>query len=181
MDSLPRLRADAKQSYDQLVKAADIIFSSQGSAATLQAIAKKAGVGIGTLYRHFPDRKSLLEVVYVDKLNNLINKAFDALGSKRPDQALEDWLKMIIDYSAAYGGFRDLMLLEVRDKDSQLISAGSALLSKAQNSGLTRSDITTDDLLQLISAITTTAADQDSKRSDTLLSIMIAGLKPSNQ
>lgn len=178
MDNPLNLRADAQRNYNLLIKAAGTIFSVQGSSATLDTIAKQAGVGIGTLYRHFPTRKSLLEALYADKLTSLTDKASDLLASTPPDQALAAWLKTTLDYTAKYGGFRDLMSLIMDDEDSSVIAAGSRLLSEAQKSGSLRADVTIDDLLQLVSGITSNASDEELERSNVLLSVIVAGLKP---
>jgi AcrR family transcriptional regulator len=175
-NALP-IRADAQRNYDRLVEAAHAVFAMQGAQATLDGIAKQAGLGIGTLYRHFPTRKSLLEAVFADKIASLVNKVPSLLQETSADTALTSWLKTTVDYSAKYAGFSDLMGIMTKDENSPLAIAGSKLLSEAQKTGVLRSDITILDLLQLVYGIVGDTSSKELKRTDKLLSIVIAGLK----
>ncbi len=173
------MRADARRNYNRLIQAAEAIFSIQGTFTPLEAIAKRAGVGIGTLYRHFPTRKVLLEAVYSNEITDLTTRAHSLLVAKSPDKALSNWLQMTIEYATKYGGFSDLMSLIVEDKDSVLVLAGSSLLKRAQKNGTLRDDVTIFDLLHLINGIV--ANDNpasDLQRMNRLLSVIMAGLKP---
>jgi len=172
------LRADARHNYDRLLQAAKTIFSSGQSFAPLDSVAKRAGVGIGTLYRHFPSREALLEAVYADKVADLAAKAQSLAAQNTPDKALAAWLRATIEYSKQYGGFNDLMSLAVKDKHSPIAAAGNSLLKKAQKTGLLRNDVTIFDLLQLVQAITVSDVTKDDiRRVDTLLSVVLSGLQ----
>ncbi|HUB93694.1 MAG TPA: TetR/AcrR family transcriptional regulator [Verrucomicrobiae bacterium] len=176
-DGVAVLRADAQRNYDRLIHTATTIFEVQGASATLESIAKGAGVGIGTLYRHFPTRRALLEAVYADRVAKLVARVPSLLQKMSPDKALLSWLEMTVDYSLQYGGFSGLLEVASKEKDSPITSAGSQLLTKAQEAGLLRNDVTMVDLLRLINGIVVDIAPEDVKRTNTLVSVIITGLK----
>lgn len=173
------LRADARRNYDHLLRTAENIFSAQGASATFESIAKQAGVGIGTLYRHFPTRKMLLEAVYADRIAILVGRASSLLLTNSPDKALVAWLQMTVKYITEYSGFDDLLSLTLEDGASPVVSAGSSLLVKTQKAGLLRKDVTIVDLLRLVNGIVASnATPGELKRIDGLISGIVAGLKP---
>ncbi len=171
------LRADARRNYDRLISAGMASFEKQGATATLEGIAKRAGVGIGTLYRHFPTRRVLLEAVYADKISTLISEASSLLQKTSPDKALLAWLQTLVDYSTQQSGFSGLMELASKESDSPIALAGSTLLVKAQEAGLVRKDIAMTDLLRLMNGIVSDMSPEDSKRTDILVSVVVSGLK----
>lgn len=168
------LRADAQRNYNRLLQAAEKVFLKNGSATTLESIAKQAGVGIGTLYRHFPTRKSLLEAVYAPKITALIDKVPALLQKTTPEEALARWLQLLVDYSVRFGGFSNVIALSLQDSRSPLIAAGAKMLTNAQRAGTVRSDITIIELLRLITNIISEGAPKETEK---LLSIVVAGLK----
>ena len=91
----PPKRADARRNYEKLIEAARAAFADSGSQASLEEIARRAGVGIGTLYRHFPTRQALLEAVYVDEVEALSRSA-DELADLPPWDALAEWLRRYV-------------------------------------------------------------------------------------
>src|SRR5215472_9156815 len=91
------LRADARRNYERLVTAARQVFSDQGGGASMEAIAKQAGVGVGTLYRHFPKRIDVVEAVYRDDVDVLIGTAERGLTELDPWEALEAWLRAYVE------------------------------------------------------------------------------------
>ena len=106
-DSPRPLRADAQRNRDRLLQAAVRAFSEQGADVTLDAIAKAAGVGIGTLYRHFPTREALVEAAYRNELARLCDSA-PALAAGAPaDEALRTWMDRFVDYVATKRGMAD--------------------------------------------------------------------------
>lgn len=171
------MRADAKRNYDHLLQTAATAFSVDGAAATLEHIAKSAGVGIGTLYRHFPTRRSLLEAVYGDKITSLISGVPDLLRSYAPDKALASWLRSVVDYSQKYGGFSSLVEMMTEEKNSALLSAGSEILQKAQDGGLLRRDISIRDVMQLVNGLMIDSTPEEIERSKKLLDVIISGLR----
>src|SRR5580765_2241253 len=90
------MRADARQNYQRLVTAAGVAFSEHGPAVSLEDVAKSAGVGIGTLYRHFPNRQALLEAVYREQVQVLCGRAGELLAAKSPEDALITWLRAVL-------------------------------------------------------------------------------------
>src|SRR6476619_663711 len=103
------LRADAQRNRDLLLSAAVEAFSECGLEATLDAIAKKAGVGIGTLYRHFPTREALVEAAYRTELDKLCDAAPTLLAQLSPERALRAWMDRFVDYMTAKRGMAEAL------------------------------------------------------------------------
>lgn len=154
------MRADAKKNYGQLLAVAREVFAEQGANASLRDIARRAEVGLGTLYRHFPTREALLET--------LLRASFDALAAKAkklelsdvPDGALVSWLQETIAFTHERRGIIALMMGAIEDPDSALHAscvtlraAGAALLARAQAEGKARTDLTGEELFDLIAAL----------------------------
>src|SRR4051812_43676824 len=99
-------RADARRNYEKLLAAARDAFTEDGSAASLEDIARRAGVGIGTLYRHFPTRQALLEAVYLDEVDALCHSA-TAFSEQEPWEALAAWLHRLVAYVATKQALAD--------------------------------------------------------------------------
>jgi AcrR family transcriptional regulator len=178
------LRADARRNHDLLVEAARKIFADQGGGASMEAIAKQAGVGVGTLYRHFPKRIDVVEAVYRDDVDVLVGVAqSDAVASDRW-AALEAWLRAYVSYARSKRTFLN-ELHEAFEKNPDLKSASrdriwaacDAVLTRAQEAGVARGDIDGGDLMQLVSpmCMNSTLTEDQSKR---LLSMVLDGLRP---
>src|SRR6266567_6499240 len=142
------MRADARRNYGRLLAAALAAFSEQGAdTASLEEIARRAGVGIGTLYRHFPTRQALLEAVYRDQVDALRARADELLGSLPPDAALAAWLRDLLEFGRTKRRLTSA-LLTTHSKDSELISSCSSVmrgavtdvLTRAQQAGAVRAD-----------------------------------------
>ncbi|WP_432824271.1 TetR/AcrR family transcriptional regulator [Dactylosporangium sp. CA-092794] len=103
------MRADARENYDRLVSVAAGAFARDGGDATLKAIAREAGVGIGTLYRHFPTRESLVDAVYRAETQRLCDAATDLLGERAPLDALREWALRFLDYMATKEGMAEVL------------------------------------------------------------------------
>jgi AcrR family transcriptional regulator len=175
-------RADARRNYDKLIAAAQDAFAELGTSASLEEIARRAGVGIGTLYRHFPSRQELLEAVYVEEVEEVCRSAED-FGDLPPWEALTSWLHNLV----AYVGRKHALATELwnyLDRDAEffrgcrtaLFAAGEPLLARAQEAGAVRSDVNLDDILQLVGGIgknPTTPPDQVEK----VLDIALDGLR----
>lgn len=104
-----QLRADARRNRDRLLEVAADAFARDAATATLKAIAKEAGVGIGTLYRHFPTREALVEAVYRSETQRLCNAAPDLLEQLSPVEALRAWTSQFLDYMATKSGMADVL------------------------------------------------------------------------
>ncbi len=176
IEQKPPLRVDAQRNYELLLRTAEKVFVKSGPGVALDVIAKQAGVGIGTLYRHFPNRDSLLQAVYAPRLSAVIARA-SALLTTPPDKALSEWLRMIVRFSEEYTGFSSVIRQASTDSNSELAQAGSRLLDSAQQAHSIRSDITIADILRLVSALTNDMTKEEVKRVDSLIEVIVSGLR----
>ena len=150
-------RADALRNRDLLLEAARSVFSAGGPEASLEAVARTAGVGIGTLYRHFPTREALFEAVYRHEVQQLADLAERLKKETRPIEALRQWMRSIVKFVATKKGMSTALALAV-SKDSDLVSYSSdrltraigVLLEQAIAAGEVRSDVSPEDLLRAI-------------------------------
>ena len=154
------LRADAKRNREQLVAAARAAFTEHGSAASLEDIARRAGVGVGTLYRHFPNRQALIEAVYVDEVEALCRSAADEVDGSSWD-ALVHWFNRFVDYVATKRALVDEMVATLgqdarifRTCHDAIFAAGSPLLQRAIDDGFVRPDAEWMDVIRMIGGIT---------------------------
>jgi AcrR family transcriptional regulator len=182
------MRADAQRNYARLLSAAMAAFTEHGADDTsLEEIARRAGVGIGTLYRHFPTRQSLLEAVYRDQVEALRARADELTGSAAPGEALAAWLRALMTFSSTKQSLTSALLATI-GKESDLLSACSkviwdaadVLLKRAQQAGAVRADADARDLIRLVHAvnIATRRAPADPGQSERLLGLILDGLRP---
>lgn len=173
-------RKDAARNYDALLAAAREAFAEHGAEASLEDIARRAGVGIGTLYRNFPTRRHLFETVYADDVNTLVQVAQN-LADEEPWQALTTWLDRFAYYMVTKRAVREALNDEseifAACRDS-MYAAGGPLLERAQEAGRARRDMDFVDLLRMV-GITATAFDDDAQR-DRVLSIALDGVRVSH-
>ncbi|MEU2426421.1 helix-turn-helix domain-containing protein [Streptomyces sp. NPDC007851] len=159
-------RKDAARNYDALVTAAREAFAEHGADVSLEDVARRAGVGIGTLYRNFPTRRDLFESVYADEVNALCRAAVELTGQE-PWEALTSWLDRFTGYMVTKRAVREAL-----NDESEIFSAcresmyaaGGPLLERAQKAGVVRTDMEIGDLLRMVSGITATAFDDDTQR-----------------
>ncbi len=181
------LRADAQRNYQRLVSAASAAFADHGADdASLEEIARRAGVGIGTLYRHFPNRQALLEAVYRDQVEVLAGRAERLCGADDPAAALQEWLRALVSFGRTKRSLTSALLTTL-DKDSELLSACScrireaatSLLTRAQDAGAVRADASATDLLRLVHAISMAVERDPADRgqADRLLGLILDGLR----
>jgi AcrR family transcriptional regulator len=181
------MRADAHRNEERLVAAAKITFAEHGADASLEEIARRAGVGIGTLYRHFPTRHALLEAALQDYMEALLAEARDLLGAPSPADALGTWLRSLLIEATAFHGLAAPLATVLQDEGSDLsavcrsvLVAGGELLTRAQQCGCVRPDAELEDLVKLIAGIAwTTEKTQASQpeRADRLLALVMDGLR----
>ncbi len=177
------MRADARRNYERLVDAARKVFADQGGGASMEAIAKQAGVGVGTLYRHFPKRIDIVEAVFRDDVDVLVGSAGRGLADLDPWAALEAWLRAYIDYARTKRTFLN-ELHEAFEKNPDLKVASrerisqacNLVLDRAQKAGVARTDIDGADLMQLISAMCISAT-LTRDQADRLLPMILDGLR----
>lgn len=154
------MRADAQKNYDHILAVAREAFAGDGANASLRDIARRAGVGLGTLYRHFETREALLEALLRTSFERLTARAH-ALGmAPDPAAALVTWLREIVALTHDYSGVIATMVAAIEDETSALHtacvglkSAGAELLARAQEAGSARRDIDGTDFFALISAL----------------------------
>ncbi|MEV0006646.1 helix-turn-helix domain-containing protein [Streptomyces sp. NPDC051840] len=180
------MRADARRNYDRLLREARASFAAHGTDASLEDVARRAGVGIGTLYRHFPNRQALMNAVFQEALTTLLDRSRELARSDRPCTALVEWLGAIVTHAGEYRGLAQALMSAPGDENSALTSchvplrqAGARLLSRAQSSGSVRPDVSIDDLLQLTNAIALAAerTPADPELADRLLRLTLRGVK----
>jgi AcrR family transcriptional regulator len=177
------MRADARRNYDHLVVAARKVFAEQGGGASMEAIAKEAGVGVGTLYRHFPKRIDIVEAVDRDDVDALVSLAERSLTDREPWDAVERWLRAYVEYGRSKRTFLN-ELHEAFEKNPDLkpasrdriFDACERVLRRAQDAGAARCDIDGTDLMQLLSPMcmnSTLTPDQGER----LLAMVLDGLR----
>ncbi|KPC59390.1 TetR/AcrR family transcriptional regulator [Streptomyces chattanoogensis] len=182
------MRADARRNYERLLTEARTAFTQHGTDTSLEDIARRAGVGIGTLYRHFPHRTALMGAVFQGEVDALVTYAKELADAPQPCRALVDWLRAIISHASTYRGLsRALMAASAAADDSSgmarccvpMHEAGRALLSRAQQAGAVRADVNIGDLLQLTNGIALAAEESpaDPDLADRLLALTLSGLK----
>jgi AcrR family transcriptional regulator len=150
-------RTDALRNRDRLLEAARTVFSAGGAEASLEAVAKTAGVGIGTLYRHFPTREALFEAVYRREVQQLADLAKRLEKEAEPIEALRQWMRSFVRFVATKKGMSVALAFAV-SKDSDLFSYSSDLLTRAVGgllnragaAGEIRNDISAEDLLRAL-------------------------------
>jgi AcrR family transcriptional regulator len=179
-------RADAQRNRDQLLQVAKAAFTRRGLDVSLDEIAKGAGVGIGTLYRHFPTREALLESVYRNEVRRLSEAATSAADAHPPAEALRIWMRLFVDYiatkhliapalNAMVGGSSQLFAVT----GEQLKRAIGDLVSRAVAAGEIRADLDPLDLLRALVGVANVAASPDWEASaKRLVDILIAGSRP---
>ncbi|MFE6165724.1 TetR/AcrR family transcriptional regulator [Streptomyces sp. NPDC056486] len=184
----PRLkRADARRNYDRLLAQARTAFAEHGTDASLEDIARHANVGIGTLYRHFPNRHSLMSAVFEEAVSDLLDHSHALLKDPQPCSALVTWLRAIITHAGEYRGLSRALMSASHDDSSALSrcsrpmrEAGTALLVRAQQAGAVRHGVSIGDLMQLTNAIALAAEEtpDEPELADRLLMLTLRGLKP---
>jgi AcrR family transcriptional regulator len=150
-------RADAVRNRERVLEAAKVVFSAGGAEASLEAVARAAGVGIGTLYRHFPTREALFEAVYRREVQQLADLAEQLKQEAKPIDALRQWMRSIVKFVATKKGMSAALTLAV-DKNSKLFSSSAdrlartvgGLLDRAIAAGEIRDDISPEDLLRAV-------------------------------
>ncbi|RKN18758.1 TetR/AcrR family transcriptional regulator [Micromonospora musae] len=171
-------RADAQRNYDALLSAAREVFGESGVNASLEEVARRAGVGIGTLYRNFPSRRELFEAVYVDEVQALSRSVAD-VAHLSPWDALVAWLNRFVAYAATKRALREELAYDsevFRRCRTEIYAAGEPLLSRAQQAGAVRPDTSFDDVVRLISGIVAFQFPEPGQR-DRVLAIALDGLR----
>ncbi|WP_328393826.1 TetR/AcrR family transcriptional regulator [Nocardia sp. NBC_00416] len=175
------MRSHAERNYRRILAAATAAFAESGPDASLNEIAKRAGVGPGTLYRHFANRQTLQLAVLRERVEALCERGEELLSEPDADTALEQWLRALLQHTHADKGLGAAALTGPLGHDFECRAAigrtATQLLTRAQTQGTARGDTSADDLIQLVAGIGLAAADSaDSDRSGRLLRIVVDGL-----
>src|SRR5580693_3408386 len=184
------LRADATRNRSQLLEAATRVFvSAGGTAPSMRAIAREAGVGIATLYRHFPTRESLVDAVYRDQVVRLTAGARELLGQLPPAAAMRRWMDLFGDWIATKNGMLDTLLSMIQAGEiahaqtrTELLTAITTILDAGRVARDLRPDVTAEDIAASIVAIFTVAPrPQREATASRLLNLLMDGLRPPPQ
>lgn len=186
-----RQRTDARRNRERLLDVAQQVFAESGPETSLNEIARRAGVGPGTLYRHFPHRTALLSAVLADRVRALCARAAELLaeaesagGPESADAALARWLDAFLAHARANQGLGGALMLEQPDALGidchQLIrDAAAGLLAHAQRHGTARADLGPADLLQLVTGIALSTAHEaaDPGQPERLLALVLDAVR----
>jgi AcrR family transcriptional regulator len=182
--ALPRRpkRADARRNYVKVLTVAREAFAEGGESTSLEEIARRAGVGIGTLYRHFPNRQALLEALYVDEVEEVCRSAAQ-LDDADPWEALNSWFERFVAYVATKRALAH-ELLNYLDHDAplfqvcraSLFDAGEPLLKRAQEAGVVRPDVSIAEVIQMVIGIAKIPAS-DPRQNEHILRVALDGLR----
>lgn len=177
-----RPRADARRNYDRLLAEADAVFREQGTGASLEGVARRAGVAIGTLYGHFPNRRALVGAVLRDR-NEALFDAGEALTEAAPEEALRRWVDLVVAHAASYRGLAELLADGVDDEASELHAScvrmadiGERIVARAIEAGVMRPGVTGADVFALMNAGAWTAEHTSGEQASRLVSYTIDGL-----
>lgn len=179
-------RADSLRNRERLLAAAKAAFTEIGADAPLEEIARRAGVGIGTLYRHFPTRDAMLAAVYRREVDQLSASAQALLAARPPGEAMKAWLHLLIDYMATKRVIAPALRASAGE-GAQVYAASGAAIGEAMTrlaqaaiaSGDIRADVSSDDLYRMMVGVSH-GYDQPGWEPSArrLVDIMMAGLKP---
>jgi AcrR family transcriptional regulator len=178
------LRADAQRNRDRLLEVAARVFADGGD-VTLEGIAREAGVGIGTLYRHFPTREALVEAAYRNELARLCDAAAELLATAPPDRALRTWMDRFVDYMTTKRGMKEALRAVVasggnpfahsRDRMSEALGL---LLRAGAEAGTLRPDVDPVDVLSGLTGVSLAAGEPAQRaQAGRLLDLLVDGLR----
>ncbi|MER5515257.1 TetR family transcriptional regulator [Streptomyces sp. NPDC002763] len=177
------LRADARRNYEALVAAGQKVFGRDGADAPMDDVAKEAGVGRGTLYRHFPSREHLFVAIMKDRVDLLDVQARELLGAPDVWQAVAQWLRLYDRSAAEHGGMSMRVGACLADDRSPMAAVGAPmkasfarLWARAQTAGAVRDDVAADEVLALISALP--RRPERDVSTDPYLDVVLRGLRP---
>lgn len=181
----PSRRADAQRNYDRIVAVARQAIAQRGANVVLEDIARDAGVGIGTLYRHFPTRQSLFEAAFLDEANELRRRAEDLVNSDSPLDALIDFLCTYIQFGR-HGHCMGAAVMNAKHTEGSAIQLacvamrdeGERLLVRAQKANQVRDQVALIDVLRLLhGVVVATESSQDPEQEQRLFDLVIAGIR----
>jgi len=176
-------RADAQRNRDLLLAAAKTVFAAKGAGASLEEIARDAGVGIGTLYRHFPTREALIEALYSAEVEQLVQAAEALMRTKPPAEALRAWLLMFVDYIMTKNNMAEVLKAIVGSSTYAATGAKvketiALLANKAAASGDIVLTVEPLDLLRALAGVANLSTGPDARKSAIrIVDILMAGIR----
>jgi len=178
-------RADALRNRERLLAAALALFTERGTDVSLEAVACEAGVGVGTLYRHFPTRDALVEAVYLSELDRLHEGAVELLAKHPPEEALARWMDRFVEYAAAKRGLSGALQSIIASggnpylkSRAKIVDALTTLLDSARAAGAVRDDVDAEDVLLAIGGIWSMPVEPGwEQRARRLLGLVMDGLR----
>ena len=179
------LRADASRNRDTLLAAATRAFATAEAEPSMRAIAREAGVGIATLYRHFPTRESLVDAVYHDQVERLTVGARELLGQLPPAEAMRRWMDLFGDWLMTKHGMIDTLLAMIESGEialaqtrAELLDVITTILEAGRAAGDLRADVTAEDIAASLLGIFTVAGKPEQRpQADRLLNLLMDGLR----
>ena len=180
------LRADAARNRDTLLAVATRVFASAEAEPSMRAIAREAGVGIATLYRHFPTREALVDAVYQDQVKRLTLGAGQLLEQGPPAEAMRRWMDLFGDWLATKHGMLGTLLAMIESGEiaaaqtrSELLQAITSILDAGRAAGDLRADVTAEDIAASLLGIFGVAGKAGQRaQAGRLLNILMDGLRP---
>jgi AcrR family transcriptional regulator len=183
----PKPRADAVRNRAKVLEAAERVFTAKGASASTEEIARVAGVGVGTVFRHFPTKEDLLKAVFVGRMKGLADVAQTLACTADPARALSDFIRRAVDQADAKNAFAGMLAaagVDVTDATApargDLRAALAVLLAGAQKAGAARAELTVEDVIALLAGASRAAeyAGADDRSRDRVLSVILAGIRP---
>jgi AcrR family transcriptional regulator len=179
------MRSDAQRNREQLLAAAVVAFSRTGPEVTLVSIAKEAGVGIGTLYRHFPSREALVDAAYRSELARLCDSVPELLDTMSADKALRTWMDLFLDYMTTKRGMSEALRKLIAsggnpfaESRARLLAAFTALMEAGAADGTLRADLDPADLMASISGVSLAVGEPGQReQAGRLLDLLMDGMR----
>ncbi|WP_214408470.1 TetR/AcrR family transcriptional regulator [Sphaerisporangium fuscum] len=180
-----RPRADARRNYERLLAEADAAFREHGTETSLESVARRAGVAIGTLYGHFPTRLALVGALLRERNEQLFELGDRLLAEASAGEALEGWVRALVEHVAQYRGLAGMLADGLGDEASELHAGcvrmtdiAGALVARAREAGAVRGEVTGADVFALVNAATWLREQMSPEQADRLLGFAMDGLRP---
>lgn len=171
-------RADAEQNRQVLLETAKAAFAEKGASVPLEEIARTAGVGIGTLYRHFPNREALLQEVYADESEKLVAAAERLIANEPPVEALREWLRLFVRYFATKQLVIEALGAKLKSTGPGIETAINTLARNAEKNGDIKLDVSAMDILRAVVGMAAYAKPGWEKNAYKMIDIVLAGMRP---
>lgn len=171
------MRADARRNRERLLSVASTVVAEQGASASLEEIARRAGVGSATLHRHFPSRLALLDAVFTERVAALCARGAALLSEPDPAEALTRWLREVARHAAQNRGLGTSLLNGTGEAGhGKILATATALTERAKSAKKVKAEVSPADLLKLANAIAL-AAEDSPEQADHLLMLALTGIR----